>query len=82
MRKAIFVAAGDDIDGSSRRMSDHGQGTTAWRAFLPDQYRMKGFIFNFCIGWKIDNQDKTRGKIWEMDDRLRCFPTEGSDSNT
>jgi hypothetical protein len=35
---------------SSRRISDHGQGTTAWRAFLPDQYRVKGLIVT-CIGW-------------------------------
>jgi hypothetical protein len=54
---------------SSRRMSDHGQGTTAWRAFLPDQYRVKGLIVTFCIGSKSDNGVKAQGKIWEMDDR-------------
>jgi hypothetical protein len=62
-------------------MSDHGQGATAWRAFLPDQYRVNGFIATFFIGWKSDNEDEAQGKIW-LDDRLRCSPTEGSDINT
>jgi hypothetical protein len=50
-------------------MSDHGQETIAWRAFLPDQYRVKGLIVTFCIGWKSDNEDEAQQKIWEMDDR-------------
>jgi hypothetical protein len=50
-------------------MSDHGQGTTALRAFLPEQYRVKGLIVIFCIGWKNDNEAEAQGKIWEMDDR-------------
>jgi hypothetical protein len=37
--------------------------------FLPDQYRVKGLIVTFCIGWKSDNEDEAQGKIWEMYDR-------------
>jgi hypothetical protein len=39
---------------SSRRVSDHGQGTTAWRSCLPDQYRAKGLMVTY-IGWKSDD---------------------------
>jgi hypothetical protein len=48
---------------SSRRISDHDLGTTAWRAFLPDQYRVKGLIVTFCIDWKSDNGVEAQEKI-------------------
>jgi hypothetical protein len=53
---------------SSRRMSDHRQEATAWQAFLPDQYRVKGSIATFCIGWKSDNEDEAQrdGKPLKM----------------
>jgi hypothetical protein len=52
-------------------MSEHGQGTTALRAYLPDQYRvkLKSLIATFCIGWKSDNEDEAQGKIWEAERR-------------
>jgi hypothetical protein len=38
---------------SSRRKPDLGQGTTAWRAFLPDQCRTKGTIIVTLAGKMI-----------------------------
>jgi hypothetical protein len=39
-------------------------------------------IVTFFIAWKSDNEGETQGKIWEMDKRQRCTPTEEFGINT